>query len=513
MLRWNLPLVALTFGSVIVGSPDQIVLTPTAEFRPPSHWKPSHQVTSIVRTIEVAGAITREKDVVRIKPSSKTAGDWLLPIEESRATNLGFMEVVLGEGTKAEGSQRKLLSITAKGTDPVTGTHFFQIGSLPANPEETVLTVNMHFLNLTVAKPDRLGQAEGLKQGMYWEGDLLGGFASLPDAFTQDAEVKIKIKLPTPRLFDHVVPSGFNVQQASGSSMVIFTNKLHGRELITEPQLGVVHFYQPLPVMVIGNLTRLVEVSHWGNNVAVEDKFKLENRGPILEGPFSRLVHQNALYGRAPGSTSHILTALTMELPQGVRDPYYIDIIGNVSTSRFRPSSPPLSGSTQQTKLKRKEAKSSKLELSPRYPIAGGWHYQFTIGYNLEAGRWLKQKSEGQYVLKVPFFTNVVDVPLDLVTLRVRLPEGASNVEVSVPFPASEFRADLIDKTYLDTTGRPTVFIKKTKCTEKHAADIYISYSRSPIRSLQKPAAVAGWMMTIFLLAAGLMRLDWKIGY
>jgi oligosaccharyltransferase complex subunit alpha (ribophorin I) len=72
-----------------------------------------------------------------------------------------------------------------------------------------------------------------------------------------------------------------------------------------------------------------------------------------------------------------------------------------------------------------KEAKSSKLELTPRYPIAGGWNYSFTVGYNLEAGRVLKQNQPGQYILKVPFFTNALDVPIDLATMRVRLPEGA----------------------------------------------------------------------------------------
>lgn len=146
-----------------------------------------------------------------------------------------------------------------------------------------------------------------------------------------------------------------------------------------------------------------------------------------MVGSFSRVVHQATLNARAPGATAHILTGLTLELPRGVVDPYYIDTIGNVSTSKFRPSmSSPVSPGDTQSKLKRKEAKSSKLELVPRYPIAGGWNYSFIIGYNLEAGRLLKQSSDGQYLLKVPFFTNVHDVPIDLATLRVRLPEGAT---------------------------------------------------------------------------------------
>lgn len=63
--------------------------------------------------------------------------------------------------------------------------------------------------------------------------------------------------------------------------MITFTSKMSGSKLSDEPQVAQLHFFQPFPLMVIGNLTRLVEVSHWGNNVAIEDQIHLENRGPM----------------------------------------------------------------------------------------------------------------------------------------------------------------------------------------------------------------------------------------
>lgn len=42
--------------------------------------------------------------------------------------------------------------------------------------------------------------------------------------------------------------------------------------------------------MSIGNMTRLVEVSHWGNNVAIEDRIQLENRGPECVLCFNKWV-------------------------------------------------------------------------------------------------------------------------------------------------------------------------------------------------------------------------------
>lgn len=57
-----------------------------------------------------------------------------------------------------------------------------------------------------------------------------------------------------------------------------------------------------------------------------------------------------------------------------------------------------------------------------------------------------------------------------------------SNVEVYTPFAPTELRDDLIDKTYLDTSGRPTISIKKVRCTEKHASDIYVGHTAFSVR-------------------------------
>jgi oligosaccharyltransferase complex subunit alpha (ribophorin I) len=57
-----------------------------------------------------------------------------------------------------------------------------------------------------------------------------------------------------------------------------------------------------------------------------------------------------------------------MTLPEQAGDVYYRDLIGNISTSHFRRNF----GSGE-----------SILELTPRFPMFGGWRNHFTIGYNL----------------------------------------------------------------------------------------------------------------------------------
>jgi oligosaccharyltransferase complex subunit alpha (ribophorin I) len=95
----------------------------------------------------------------------------------------------------------------------------------------------------------------------------------------------------------------------------------------------------------------------------------------------------------------------------GSVDAYYTDVIGNVSTSKFRSN--------------KREA---LLEIKPRYPVFGGWKYPFTIGWNADAKNFLRKLSGNGYVLNVPFLEGpkqAEGVEYEQVLLRIVLPEGA----------------------------------------------------------------------------------------
>lgn len=68
-----------------------------------------------------------------------------------------------------------------------------------------------------------------------------------------------------------------------------------------------------------------------------------------------------------------------------------------------------------------------------------------------------------------------------------------SNIVVSTPFPVDSIlkpdtASDVVEKTYLDTTGRPTIILKKANCGDKHGEDIIVRYSLSlPIPSFFRP--------------------------
>lgn len=237
----------------------------------------------------------------------------------------------------------------------------------------------------------------------------------------------------------------------------------------------MVQYELSAPVLSVVSLERVAEVSHWAGNLAIEDRAWLRNDGPLLEGHFGRIDHQASSFrGQQAPST---VVGVRIPLPPGAKEAYVVDAIGNVSTSRFSPSppNPELIGRSVQT-LNPHQA--SVLDLVPRYPLLGGWNYTFSYGFNLDAvlGGWGKVLGAGHFSLAVPFLTPIdADSVYDEVSLKVVLPEGAENVQVFAPFAVDEQSA-LVTKTYLDTSGRKTIQLKKKNCTEKHSQLVYVRY-------------------------------------
>ena len=184
------------------------------------------------------------------------------------------------------------------------------------------------------------------------------------------------------------------------------------------------HYDHPEPVISVPVHHRTAQISHWGNHLSIQDDLSLLNSGPKLKGHFSRLTHQAISYQRRNGHVSpHTLTSLDMPLPPNIYSPYYIDEVGNVSTSKFRPS--------PKTDVQRKHSAISLLELVPRYPLLGGWNYTFSIGYKYSLGDVLRYDNiRRRYTLAVPFLTPLKGVATDRVELDIILPEGARSVSL-----------------------------------------------------------------------------------
>jgi oligosaccharyltransferase complex subunit alpha (ribophorin I) len=112
-----------------------------------------------------------------------------------------------------------------------------------------------------------------------------------------------------------------------------------------------------------------------------------------------------------PEFPAQVMRELTYPLTAGAVRPYYYDNTGNISTSHFRPS-PPKGGK-------------AILELSPRFPLLGGWKHEITVGWDVQLSEWLKSLGGDKKVLAVPFLTGLRGVVVDDAELIVTLPEGA----------------------------------------------------------------------------------------
>jgi oligosaccharyltransferase complex subunit alpha (ribophorin I) len=88
--------------------------------------------------------------------------------------------------------------------------------------------------------------------------------------------------------------------------------------------------------------------------------------------------------------------------------------------------------------------------------------------------------------------------------------DRCSDVQVITPFPVDSITHST-HKTYLDTTGRYAVTIRKARCTESHGQNIYVTYTYPLSAQLQKPLAVAAVIGGLFILIMGLRRVDYGI--
>ncbi|KAF7693407.1 dolichyl-diphosphooligosaccharide--protein glycosyltransferase subunit 1 [Silurus meridionalis] len=248
-----------------------------------------------------------------------------------------------------------------------------------------------------------------------------------------------------------------------------------------------IHFENNSPFLTISSITRTIEVSHWGN-IAVEETIDLRHTGAYLKGPFSRYDYQR----QSDSGISSIKSFKTI-LPASAQDVYYRDEIGNISTSHLQVLED-----------------SVEVEVRPRFPLFGGWKTHYIIGYNLPSYEYLYTLGD-QYALKMRLVDHVYDDQvIDLLTVKLILPEGARNVHLETPYPI-ERSSDQLHYTYLDTFGRPVLVATKKNLVEQHIQDMVVHYTFNKILMLQEPLLVVGAFYILFFTVILYVRLDFSI--
>jgi len=247
-----------------------------------------------------------------------------------------------------------------------------------------------------------------------------------------------------------------------------------------------VHFEFNEPIGVMNYAYRTYEVSHWGN-IAVEDKYQIENIGAKLEGEFGRIDYDE--YGRHGGKNA--IKKLRAHLPLKSFGLWYRDEIGNVSTSRAA-----------------REWEEVRLDLTPRFPIMGGWKSNFNIGYNLPTKFHVLTDENDNYNLNVTFGLPYNDLLARNYSVRIVLPEGSDNIKVNLPIEAKFQIIYEKSYSYLDLFGRPTVVINMKNCYDIHKVNLSVNYTYSKLTLFFKPLLVVLFFFALFVAIIGYFRTD-----
>ena len=310
---------------------------------------------------------------------------------------------------------------------------------------------------------------------------------------------KTKLKFPNTDVPDYTtLPADLNEEKKADPQKqgATFTYGVYNNVPAGAQQPVSVRYEFTKPITHATLLERDLEISHWGGNLASEERYWLVNQGAGLKDHFSRVQWAQQSYMNPP---TYALKGLVMSLAPGTADAYFTDDIGNVSTSRFRPG--------------KKEA---LLELKPRYPIFGTWKYSFRIGWNADLSQYLRKLSAGDtYVLKLPFLEgprSPEGISYGRVNLRVILPEGATNVKFSTSIPLVDNSISL-HKTFMDTVGRTTLTLTALNLVDDFRdRHLIVTYDYPWTAGFRKPVVFTLGLFTVFTAAWVLGSIDTSIG-
>ncbi|XP_005992605.1 dolichyl-diphosphooligosaccharide--protein glycosyltransferase subunit 1 [Latimeria chalumnae] len=425
----------------------------------------------VKRTVDLSTHLAKVgADLTLWNPGASAAVSCLLAVEAELGEHLAYIGANV-KGDEDDDNSLELEETTLRGK---SGKFFRVIFPSALAPGLKIkLSVEMVFSHVLKPYPTQITQAE--KQFVVFEGNHY--FYSPYPTKTQTTRVK---------LASRNVESYTKLGNPSRAEDTIEYGPFKDIAAYSQDPLRV-HYENNSPFLTITRMTRLIEVSHWGN-IAVEEVIDLKHTGANLKGPFSRYDYQ-----RQPDSGISSIKSFKTILPAAAQDVYYRDEIGNISTSHLLVLDD-----------------SVEMEVRPRFPLFGGWKTHYIVGYNLPSYEYLYNLGD-QYALKMRFVDHVFDDQVvDSLTVKIVLPEGAKNIHMDKPYEIDR-APDELYYTYLDTFGRPVIVAHKQNLVEQHIQDIVIHYNFNKVLMLQEPLLVVGAFYILFFTVILYVRLDFSI--
>lgn len=424
------------------------------------------------QTYDLAGSYVKKSVQLDIKNVGKEpASEYLYTVDKDLAPHVAITEVrVLGADTVVPYTEEE-------GED----SFVYRLTIPPLEPgQEASLILAQAITGLLKPLPEFAGQNDHQYLSFNTSRYPLSPYV------TKEAVTKIRTLA---RTYEEVDPAS-DADEPKISDTIVEYGPYKDLEPYSYRQL-IARFENPKPMVKASRLDRDVWVSHWGSSISFEETYWIVNIGTKLRDTFSRLD-----FLRGQGTLSLNLASireLLLNVGGNARDAYYTDLVGNVSTSNFR---------SQEGR--------SVFQLKPRYPVFGGWKYNFTIGWSNDLKDYVKTTGTSQYLLRVPTIEGPEDIYYDNVNLNIILPEGADDIKV-LSMSGEELNEDLTF-SYLDTVGRPTIRLHYSNILDSHKrGDLYVSYSYATSAALRKPLMIASAFATLFSVLLVLSKVDISI--
>lgn len=421
-------------------------------------------VSKAERSIDLASQLVKVSTQLTLKNEGNAVSKIDVAIEEDQYKHLSFIEVT---DKKNDESKLKLSSSSSSKGQTIQ----VSLSSSLGKDASITLVIEAVFTHKLEPFPTQITQSE--KQQVVYKGNT---YIFSPYV--------VKEQKTTVKLASSTIESYSKLKPSSSSDNVITYGPYKEAKPFKTHEMKI-HFENNSPFIVVNAMQRWVEVSHWGN-IAVEESYHMSHEGAKLKNHFSRYDFQ-----RQP--TFAAVKSFKTVLPASARDVYYRDEIGNISTSNML---------TQDDSV--------EVELRPRFPLFGGWQTRYYLGYNLPAYQYLYNKGD-KFILKMRVIDHVFDdFTVDDLLLKVVLPEGAKDIKFVAPFDVNEQPREL-HKTYLDTSGRTVVVIKKSNLVENHILDFELRYSFSKLQLLHEPLLCVAAFYILFITVIIIVRLDFSI--
>lgn len=434
--------------------------------------------SKVERTIDLASHLAHINYVITVenKATSGSLKSYTFTVEPAHAKNVAFIGARLPAEKGNNDLEKRKLNVASLSQDSNRGS-LYRIdfkGELAAGKS---LTFEVELVLSDSLKPYPSEINQGEKQTVLFRGNHY--YYSLYTTKTQTTIVN---------LASDKTESYSQLKPTSKSDSSITYGPYENVKPFEQNEMSV-HYENNSPFLVVNNLLRTIEVSHWGN-IAVEETIDLYHSGAKLKGPFSRFD-----YMRKQGGSSSVKSLKTL-LPATAADVYYRDEIGNISTSNLRTPS--------------KKNDFAELELRPRFPLFGGWKTHYTVGYNVPAYQYLFNKG-ADFALKMKLVDHIYDDQfIEEATVKVILPEFSTNIEIVTPYTV-ERRPNEMHYTYLDTVGRPVVVFKLKNVVDNHIQNFQVKYKFQKMMILQEPLLVVGFFFILFFLVIVLVRIDFSL--